>query len=181
TYVLYGRHSLALSSGATSGGIDHQKMPAGRARLALAKAVDLDPRFGEAWALLAVAQLRPGGDLDAALSAIARSRELLPQRLDLVALEVRARLKQGDVDRAAKVLGYELVPFDKDLDRVASLWEDVDRTRLILQSQEAFERGDDDEGLRLFDEAVDLTTDDALRSRLEDELLRLQRQAEGRR
>lgn len=178
THLLYGRHSLALASLApTTGGGEAGSSAVENARRVLARGIDLDPNFGEIHALLGIAHLESGGDLDSALSSLARARRLLPQRLDLVALQVKTHLRRGEIDRATEILGHELQPFDDDLERVADLWEDVDRTRLLLGAQKAFERGETDEGLRLFDEAVDLTTDEALRARLEDELLRLQREA----
>ena len=106
--------------------------------------------------------------------AIFQARDLLPSRLDLVELEIRIQLERGDLAAAEKLIVDELEPRVSDLERVNRAWEDLQRTDLLRRSEQAFELGENERGLRLLDEAVEMTTDPELRERLEAELLRLE-------
>ena len=179
SYLLYGRHSIVGAQVAQrrSGQAKKAEKRANAARASLAKAIQLSPSFGEAHALLAAAQLLPGGDEDKALESIFQARDLLPSRIDLVELEIRIQLKRGELDEAERLIVGELEPRVSDFERVNKAWEDLQRTDLLKRSEEAFDAGENDRGLELLDEAVELTTDPALREHLEAELLRLQDEA----
>ncbi|MEM6796100.1 MAG: tetratricopeptide repeat protein, partial [Acidobacteriota bacterium] len=177
SYLLYGRHSLVGAQRTTG---EEASARAERARAALDTAIRLSPDFGEAHALLAAAEMQDGGDAESALSSVRRARELLPSRLDLVELTIKVHLKRQDVEAAQRTLLRELEPRTQDLDQVNRAWEDIERTELLIGAEKAFEKGELEAGLELFDRAVDLTTEPALRQRLETELLRLQERVEER-
>ncbi|MEM9599211.1 MAG: hypothetical protein AAGD06_33390, partial [Acidobacteriota bacterium] len=149
-----------------------------RARKVLARAVALEPSYGEAHANLAVAHLRPGGDPDAAMKAVRKARDLMPARLDLVALQVQVHLRREEVDAAEGLILREL-DGRASIEVVDRAFEDVDRTRLVVAAQRALEQGDGERAIQLFDEAVSLTSDEALRQRMEQQLLNLQEQVGG--
>ena len=176
TYLLYGRHLLRGLSRAE---------PARRARVAanalrqLLRVVDLDSDFGEGWALLARAHLVNDGEdsADRALGAIAKARSLLPERWDLVFLEVQVNLRQDRPDRAAALVEGALAQ-RAPAERVAEGRELVARHRLLKASEEAFDKGDVESGVAYYDEAISITSDPALRERMEERLLALQKTAE---
>ena len=169
-YLRHGRHAVAL---ADSGG-PTAEVQAKRARKSLAEAVSLLPSFGEAHGLLAAAEALPGGDLKSAQKSIKRARKLLPGRADLTARHIQILLKDQRVDQAEQLLQDTLQAQTDDFELIGGLWEDVDRIRLILKSNAAFEKGNLEDGLMYFDEAVSMTSDEDLRLRLETRLLALQ-------
>jgi hypothetical protein len=57
---------------------------------------------------------------------------------------------------------------------VRAVNEAIERKVLTHAAQEALEAGEIDEGLSLFDQAVSITTDPALREQMEERLLALQ-------
>ncbi len=169
-YVHHGRHAVALAEG----GGPTAEVQAQRARQSLTEAIRLLPSFGEAHGLLAAAEALPGGDLEAAQESIKRARKLLPGRADLTARHIQILLKKRQVEKAERLLQDTLQAQTDDFELIDGLWEDVDRTRLILKSDAAFEKGELEDGLRYFDEAVSMTSDEGLRLRLETRLLQLQ-------
>lgn len=174
SYLHHGRHALALAQAEGRAGAVQGE----QARRSLSEAVRLLPSFGEAHGLLAGAQALNGGDLKAALKSILRARKLLPSRPDLTARHIQILLKDRRVDEAERLLQGTLETQTDDFEMIDGLWEDVDRTRLILKSEFAFEKGDLEAGLMHFDEAVSLTSDEELRLQLENRLLELQAEVE---
>ncbi|MCG8456231.1 MAG: hypothetical protein MI919_08105, partial [Holophagales bacterium] len=104
-----------------------------------------------------------------------KARRLLPHRIDLLSLHLQLLLGDRQLAAARKVLTRDLEPISgREPERYEQAREAVERTQLLLDSEAAFEAGNPDQGLRLLDLAIHLTTDTRLRERLEGELLRLQ-------
>ncbi|MEE8526433.1 MAG: DUF1570 domain-containing protein [Thermoanaerobaculia bacterium] len=162
TYLLYGRHLLRVG--------DRQ---AGRAREMLRRAVELDDGYGEGWALLGAAHLAADADPVRGIRSLQRARRLLPNRMDLVFYQAQLHARNAEPEPAhALVEGILALRADPELvDRARS---EVERLNLLRAADDAFERQDSEEGLRLFDEAVSVTVDPALRQQMELQLLELQ-------
>ncbi len=167
TYLLYGRHLLSQGRGSAE-----------RARAILRQAVDLDRGYGEAWVLLGLAHLDGAADPAAGVRALERARSLLPDRLDilfhLAQLEVR-----NDRPRRAEALVAELAGRGAT-EMAQRARREVERSKLIQAAEQALERDEVEEGLRLFDEAISLTVDPLRRDEMEAKLLELQDRLEGR-
>lgn len=175
TYLLHGRYLLRrLSATALS---DRPKVLAD-ARRQLRQVVELDPGYGAGWADFARSYL-PGAsatdkeDARAGLQALARARELLPDDLSLVFLQVRLELKSNRPD-AAEELVEGILAQRAPADRVAEAREQVARHRLLQASERAFADGDPESGIAYYDEAVSITSDAGLKERMETRLLALQ-------
>lgn len=178
TYLLYGRHLLRRLGTAPSPGSSPEEAAAlrralaGGARGQLLRAVELDPDYGEAWALLARAHRGPGGEPELGLRAVARARELLPGRMDLVTLEVQLNLELSRLDRA-EALVETVLATQADDELVAKAREMVERRRLLEAARGAFEHGDPEAGLDYFDRAISATSDPRLREAMERQLAAL--------
>lgn len=175
THLAYARLLLETATAAETPG----RLVAARRQLELALA--LEPDFGEAWALRGASYLLGEvlpDERSAGIHALERAHALLPDRFDVAANLLRLHLRGAEVAAARDVLHRDLAGW-APAELVARLSEEIDRTELLLAAQEAFATDEVEEGLRLFDEAVGLTSDPQLRERMEIELRRLQEQAAG--
>ncbi|MCP4660864.1 MAG: tetratricopeptide repeat protein [bacterium] len=170
TYLLYGRHLLTVLR---AGGEIDRKALAERARAAFEKVVGLDPEFGEGYAMLGLAHLVGEPDPAAGIRALERARQLLPTRMDVVFHLVRLRLRNKEFDRAESLIDGVLAR-RAEPERVQKAREELTRAKLLHAAEEALRAGEIADGLRLYDEATSVTTDPALRERMEEKLLALQ-------
>lgn len=170
TYLLYGRHFLRLMQ------TDGMTPELGaKARAAFARARELDPGFAEAEALFGVAHKI--GDVDPApgIAALRNTLKRLPDRFDLAFHLVDLHLIAGQFDAAASVLRSGLAGRAPE-EQVAAAWERIERGRLLADFQKALEAGKTEHALELFDAAIEATSDEALRERMEAQLVELQEQ-----
>ncbi len=172
TYLHYGRH-LLLRSRAARG--PQRVELAGRARDRLRRAVERDPDYGEAWALLGAAYLFADEKSNDGVHALERAIHLLPDRPSLVLDLVRSHLRQGRLDQADALVEEELAP-RATAEMTASAREAVDRARLLAAAEAAFKEGENEAGLEYYDRAIAVTSDEEQRQRMEQKLLALQEQ-----
>ncbi len=171
TYLLYGRHLLTVLR---AGGEIDRKALAERARAAFEQVVGLDPGFGEGYAMLGLAHLFGEPDPAAGIRALERARRLLPTRTDVVFHLVQLLLRNQDFERAERLVDGVLAE-RAEPERLQKAREELTRARLLHASEEALRAGEIADGLRLYDEATSVTTDPALRERMEERLLALQK------
>ena len=76
-----------------------------RARAALRRATEIDPRSARAAWMLAYVELVGGGDVSAAIGALERAIQLDPSREEYRLLLAQAQIRQGDYDKATALLG----------------------------------------------------------------------------
>ncbi len=147
---------------------------AGEARRAFAAAVDLDGEHAEARALFGYAHLFGDVDPKPGIRALQKARSWLPDRDDLTLFLLQLHLKDRAFDRARRLL-------DEDLREHAEpqvlLWaeEEIERARMLHAASQALADGETEEALRLFDQAIAVTSGHDLRERLAARLAELQR------
>lgn len=179
TYLLYGRHLLtAAQSGGLAGEAGTPRALARRARDAFRVAVGLDGDFAEARAMLGYSHLF--GDLDPSegIAHMERATAELTGRSDLFFQLLQLYLRAGRSAQADALVDHELPRFGDD-ELLARAREEVRRWRLVQAANEALAGGEYEQGLRLLDEAISVTTDPALRARLMERLDTLERQLSG--
>lgn len=171
SWLWYGRHLMSPAE-AESGEIPAESLDL--ARWALGRAVDLDPGYAEARALLGFTYLFGDEEPEPGIHQLERARRGLPARMDLVFYLVQLHLRNGDFGRAGELVDQVLEPrADPELTQRAR--EEVERTELLAAMDVALAEGRIDEGLELLDRAIDLTTDEARRHVLETRLDALRR------
>jgi tetratricopeptide (TPR) repeat protein len=179
SYLLYGRHLMTLVEGGGLVGDGSDRKPlAERARWALAAATEIDPLYGEAWAMRGVAHLLTGGDVEEGIPHLERARELLPGRGDLLLHLVRLYVRADRDDAAWALTEGELSRVAKP-EEVAAAREEIERWGLVRGANEALKEGEVEEGLRLFDQAISVTSDPDLRRQMEEQLVALRARLEG--
>lgn len=178
-HLRYGRHLLARLAAAPPG------LPAAAAepratetRAVLGRAVELQPDYAEARALLARAHLYGEADPAAGLPHVQVARRLSPLRTDLLLTEVELLVRAARFESAAALADGPLARRDPEL--AARAREEVERGRLLHAAEAAFAAGDADGGLGHLDAAVSATTDPVLRDALAQRLINLQQEL-GRR
>lgn len=174
SWLHYARHSLTLAQAGR-----RPQVHAERGRKALAEALLRMPDFGEAHSLNALALALPGGDLDQAVAAIKKARRLLPSRLDLVSRHIRLLIQRRDLKSAERLLSETFEPQSRDYQLVSELWQDIDRTHLLIKAEKELKGGDPQQGIRYLDEAISLTTREEIRRQLEDQLAAIREQLES--
>jgi tetratricopeptide (TPR) repeat protein len=180
SYLLYGRHLLArlnrerlASEGAQA------PRTAALAAQAFRAALELEPEFAEASGLLGYTHLF--GDLGPGdgIVHLEKALELLPGRVDLYFQLLQLEVRSGGDDRARSLaagpirrLGGEEWGLRAD--------EEVDRVTYLREADVALREGRTEEGLDLLSEAIAVTSDPDLRSRMEANLDRLQERLDSR-
>jgi tetratricopeptide (TPR) repeat protein len=179
SYLLHGRHLMTLSEGGglTGDGSDRAALAAA-ARATLRIATELDPSYGEAWAMRGVADLLAGGSVDEGIAHTLRARELLPGRSDILLHLVQLYVRAGRDSEARAIAEGELSRIAAP-DEVAAAHEEIERWGLVRSANEALRAGDYETGLVLFDEAISVTSDPYLRQQMEERLATLRRSFEG--
>ena len=194
TYLLYGRHLLHLQTLAggpsfvevvgeefseppepgdeAPDGPSRARAWAERARLALERALELDPDYAEAGALLGLAHLRGAGEPADGVRALERTHELLPTRMDVVANLAQLEARIGHFERAEAWI-EEVLAVRGPAELVAETRAQVRRLQLLATALEALNRGEIEEGLMAFDEAISETTDPQARESMERQLEQL--------
>lgn len=142
------------------------------ARIALLQAVEIDPDFAEARATLGQAYLFGDADPRSGVPHLERSLEALPLRMDLVFHLVQLHIKAEDFPRAR--VRIEHLRRWGETEMAARAQEALERGALVQAANQALAEGDVEKGLRLFDEAVSLTSDPAMREQMEGQLRSLQ-------
>ncbi|MDX1384309.1 MAG: tetratricopeptide repeat protein, partial [Thermoanaerobaculia bacterium] len=178
SYLLLGRHLSTLASGGGLAGDGSDVVAlAGQARTAFASAAETDPSYGEAWAMRGIAQLLPGGDPGDGIPHLERAVRLLPGRTDLMLQLVGLYARAGREDEALALAEGTLARLS-DPETAAAAHEEIERWGLIRAADEALAAGDSERAVRLFDQAVSITSDPELRSRMEERLAELQTRLE---
>ena len=172
TYLWYGR--LLLRS-LTTGIEESAASRAERARGLFRTVVQIEPGFAEGHALLGVAHLFGDVDPGAGITSLRRAIDRVPSRLDWVFRLVQLLLKDEQPDQAEAWIDQVLVERATP-EKVDAAREEVARWRLITGANSALEAGEIDEALRLYDEAVEVTSDPTLRASMAEKLLALQAQ-----
>jgi len=199
TYLRYGRHLLAQLQPEESGGLvatgklapaaglsvaagldDAQGDDAEAAAKTLAaardafdQAVKLAPGFAEARVLLGASYLFGDVDPGPGIAALQKARGWLPERHDVSYYLVLLHLKKKDFATAERLVASDLEDVADD-ELVRQAREEIERARLLHRASEALAADEVDEALRLFDEAIAVTTDQDLRDRMAAKLTELQ-------
>ena len=120
------------------------------------------------------------GDLDAGegVPHLERAVAELTGRSDLLFHLLQLYLKDGQVERAEKLVDRELTRFG-DEELVAQAREEVRRSVLIRAANRALAGGEYEQGLLLLDQAISVTTNPTLRSQLIERLDTLERRLAG--
>ncbi len=134
-------------------------------RECLQKAVELEPGFGEAWALLASSY--GTAEPAEALGYMEQAVTLLPDRPDLAYNLAMMHLRNHDIDSARTVANSYL--------RGEPSWyeqalEVIDRNALVEKTNAANQAGDLETALELYRELFEATTDPGERARLQIEI-----------
>ncbi|HLF56189.1 MAG TPA: hypothetical protein VI942_05015, partial [Thermoanaerobaculia bacterium] len=159
---------LYRSAGATGAG-DSDGLAAARA--AVERALELDPEFGEAWALKGLAALE-AGDPSAALVALSEAQRRLPARADIAYNRFLAALDSGQATAARGIATGSLARLDPE--RAAEALRDLVAREQIELANRAFEAADRamaearyDDALAALNDAAARVTDPAIRGNLE--------------
>lgn len=180
SYLLYGRYLLGeLERGRPSDAAAAESL-ALRAKASFAAAAELDPSFAEPQVALAFVHLYEGLDARQGLTFADRARELLPTRPDVVHTLIRLHLKLGSIERADQLLEGALAVLT-DRDAQARVHDEIRRAELLLAARTALAEGRWDDGLEFFDRAISHTESAAVRSQMEEQLERLEEQADRQR
>jgi len=175
-WLRYGRHLLERRDQAPSR--QEANDLAAAARAALARAVELDPGFAEAQAVLGQAYLFGDADPEDGIPHLVRALEALPLRMDLVFHLIQLHIKAEDFPRARARI--EHLRRWGEVEMAERAQEALERGALVQAANRALSEGDVEKGLRLFDEAVSVTSDPEMREQMEEQLRELQRRAGSR-
>jgi tetratricopeptide (TPR) repeat protein len=175
SYLRYGRHLLRRIELEEDSG--RAKQLALDAKTSFLTAGALEPSFAETLVMLAFVHLFDGLEAEEGLGFGERARELLPTRVDVVHTLIRLHLKLGSIDRATELLEGSLGVLAKRefQERVR---DEIQRAELLLAARAALSDGRWDEGLELFDQAISHTVDAEVRVQMEEQLERLEQEAE---
>ncbi len=163
-YLRYGRHLLSRLQQTPPADADAGAM-AETARAVLATAARLEPSFAECRALLGAAQLLPGGEPERGVALLEEARRELPQRPDVVFNLLQLYLVQDRIEPAAALLRGSPARL-AEAGLLARAQEALERTALLKAARVALADGDLEEGRRLYDRALEVTTDAEMRAAL---------------
>lgn len=173
-HLRYGRH-LFLRVQATRSQ-DEREPLSERARTVLARAAALEPDNALVAAALGRAHLLPPADPAAGLAPLERAFRALPERtgwaFDLVQLSVRA----GRFDLARAWVEGVLRRW-ADPEMLGRAEEELERGELLHAAEQAWEDGELEQAVELYDRAVSATRDPDLRRQMEAHLSSLRRDA----
>lgn len=176
TWLRWGRSLMARRQLAGEG--ERGAELAARARAALERAVEIDPSFAEVRALLGQTYLYGGDeeelDVREGIHHLEKARAALPLRMEILLQLVQLHVEAGDF-AAARARVEVLRSWESEL--AARAQEAVERGALVQAANEALEAGDLERAIRLYDEAVSVTSDPEMRRPMEVQLRELQRRA----
>lgn len=174
SHLYYGRH-LLLRAQATAGkgrlGILND------ARRQLRDALEAMPDYGEAWVLLGKSYLLDSDDLGDGIRAFQEARDLLPGRFDILGDLAHLHARQGQGDMAHRLVD-ELAIFT-DAETASKARDEVERLLLLHAADLAFEEGEAERGLELFDQAIEYARDPRVQQAMEEQLEGLQERFEA--
>lgn len=143
------------------------------ARRAFAKAVELDPDFVQARLLYGVSHLFGEVETGPGIAALEKVLRWQPDDATASFFLLQLFLKDGDFEQARRL--YVRVFRDHAEAEVARrAEEEIERARLLHRASAALADDDAAEALRLFDQAIAVTTDQDLRDRMAERLVSLQ-------
>ena len=177
TYLRHGRHLLQRLEQESPLSTEQKRQLALRARVSFEAAAALEPRFAESYVMLATVHLFSDLDANEGVAFGDRALRLLPTRVDVVHTLIRLHLKAGALDRARALLegSFRVLASSDDYSRAVT---EVRRAELLVGSREAISELRWQDAVELFDQAISHTEDLDLRLRMEEQLERLQRQAD---
>jgi hypothetical protein len=177
-YLRYGRHLVAAAQAAPPGGAAAGEF-ADEARAMFGAAVELAPGFAECRAMLGAAQLLPGGEAGGGIALLEAVRRELPQRADVVFNLLQLYLADERIAPAAALLGGALARIADD-EMMARAREAVERGSFLKAARQALADGQVEEGLRLLDQALAVTSDAEVREALAARRADIERRVGGR-
>jgi tetratricopeptide (TPR) repeat protein len=180
SFLLFGRHLLGrLEDARRAGDSEAVAAAAGTAVGAFESAIDLMPDFAEAWALLGSTYLYGGFESARGVVCLERAIDLLPGRIDLYFQLLQLELRAGDIEEARRLAAGPIErPGGEEW--VMRAEEEIDRTMLLREADEALREGRLEEGRDLLEQAIQITSNPDLRYRLELNLERLEEYREQR-
>jgi tetratricopeptide (TPR) repeat protein len=140
-----------------------------RARGLLERALEADPDFGEAHALLGATFFYDPIGAGAGIPSLERAMALLPDRADVVFNLVMLHVLAGRFTAARSLFEHQLKQRDQG-DLLADAREAVERGELTAAANEASARGESERALELLRRAAALTRDPSLRRDMESQL-----------
>jgi tetratricopeptide (TPR) repeat protein len=178
-YLRYGRHLMAA---AQSGLFEKASVTelADEARVMFEAAARLAPDFAECRAMLGTAQLLAGGKPERGIALLEAVRTELPQRADVVFNLLQLYLADDRIAPALALLSGPLARL-ADAELLARAREAVERSSFLKAAREALADGQVDEGLRLLDRALEVTSDAELRASIAAQRASIERGAGMRR
>ncbi len=177
-YLRFGRHLIALVQSGLPDEATAAEL-ADEARAMFETAAGLAPRFAECRAMLGAAQLLPGGEAQRGIALLEAVRGELPQRADVVFNLLQLHLADDRIAPAVALLGGPLARL-ADAELLARAREAVERSSFLKAAREALAEGQVDEGLRLLDRALEVSSDDQVRAAIAAQRASIERRA-GRR
>ena len=176
-YLRFGRHLVTVVQNGLPDAASAAEL-AGEARALFETAAGLAPDLPECRAMLGAAQLLPGGEPKRGIALLEAVRGELPQRADVAFNLIQLYLADDRIAPAAALLTGLTQLGDAEL--LASARETVERSSFLKAAREALAEGEVDEGLRLLDRALEVTSDDDVRAALAAQRAAVERRA-GRR
>ena len=161
-YLRYGRHLIAVAQSGPPGETSPTEL-ADEARAMFAAAASLAPGFAECRAMLGASQLLPGGDAARGIALLEEVRRELPRRADVAFNLLQLYLADDRIGPAAALLGGPLTRL-ADAETLARAREAVERSSFLKAARQALADGQVDEGLRLLDQALEVTSDAKVRA-----------------
>lgn len=156
-YLRFGRHLIEVVQSGLPDEASAAEL-ADEARAMFAAAASLAPAFTECRAMLGAAQLLPGGRPERGIALLEEARSELPQRADVVYNLLQLYLVDDQIGPAAALLGGPLARL-ADAEMLARAREAVERSSFLKAARAALADGQVDEGLRLLDQALEVTSD----------------------
>ena len=153
---------------------------ADEARVMFEAAARLAPDFAECRAMLGTAQLLAGGKPERGIALLEAVRTELPQRADVVFNLLQLYLADDRIAPALALLSGPLARL-ADAELLARAREAVERSSFLKAAREALADGQVDEGLRLLDRALEVTSDAELRASIAAQRASIERGAGMRR
>ncbi|MEM1180358.1 MAG: hypothetical protein AAGM22_18590 [Acidobacteriota bacterium] len=203
TYLRYGRHLLTELLGEDSGGLvssgrlvassafarssiswledpvtaeraELEKEAADGALAAFRKALSLSPKHAGAQVHLGIGHLYADVDPDPGLRALGEVRRWLPQDRALAFYQLQLYVKKKEFSTARRLLTQTIGDAYPQLSLRGE--EEIDRAERVHRAGLALGAGEVDAAIRLFDEAISLTSDLELRERMSEILIAFERE-----
>lgn len=161
-YLRFGRHLIAVVQSGLPDEASGAEL-ADEARAMFDTAASLAPSFTECRVMLGASQLLPGGAPERGIALLEVARRELPQRADLLFNLLQLYLADERIAPAASLL-YGALARVADEELLARAREAVERSSFLKAARDALADGQVNEGLRLLDRALEVTSDDGTRA-----------------